>query len=1025
MRLGMVHLSDIHLKGDSNSLVDSFDRLLHSAFSRARDCEKLLVLVTGDLAFSGQRKEYAVAAELLEKIRTKGQVEGVRVEMVICPGNHDCDFTGDSDIRDMLIDGVEADPNKLASKPIQDQLLQVQANFFEFMSEQGLAESSEPKICFSRSIAVGEHSVQVNVLNSAFMSNLNERQGGLFFPVDAIEELDLNEQSLQVFLLHHPFNWFESDNSLAVRKALAERADIILTGHEHTYHVSTIRSHTLQTSYEYFEGSVLQDNSDQTRSEYQFIKIDLEARQLCHEILTFEDGTYSSQLEEEAWREYSTNRTSQDADLQPQFKRWLNDVGANFSHPRKTSNLDFYDLFVAPDLREIQEGEKRTVQLERPIGDEKFQEILRDGTGVVISASEQAGKTHLAKHLIQQLLSIGYLPVYLDCTEVSRVRNENEAERLLLKAIRSQFSGNGRERFLATEVSRRIVFLDDFHRLEISGSDKVELLKFASENFHSFVVLVDEILQLEGLVSGGQSVEALVNLSWFRLLELGHFKREQLIENWLLLGRDTSIPDGEFDRELHLKKTLLDQMIGSKLLPPTPINLLIILQQIEIFSDNPTAASGSSSGYLYELLITFSLRRNLRQLSINGAHTYLTELAEAVWSSGTSKFGRLSTNDFDDFHKRYEELHDLSVRKERLLDSLCKCELLTRTEDGYVGFKYKYSYYFFAARAVAESQSLESNLERLLETIHSEASTNILIFLTYHSSDSKVIDALIRAADSLFSDCSRCDLSAHHKVAQDLVMGSTKFSLPATSARTNRKEVARAVDERDQSQISEEEQEPAADQEVQNLNAAFKTVQILGQVLRNVAESATRSEKDRILESCVSLGLRTLEFIIQALERSSDEFVDLVAKSILRDEDIAMSEKRERAKVMVSRMLESVCTGTIKKISNSIGTQKLERTYKRAFQSDTSTCTDKLIDLAVKLDHFRDFPSPELESLSRAVSDDDLLTATVLRRLVRTHFYLREERQAIRDRYCKVLGISVPEPVKNPYLIAKKGKSQK
>ena len=93
--LSFIHLSDIHFQkysGDAydldadlrNELLIDLSKNFPQSISNANG-----ILICGDIAFSAQKKEYAVASDFLEQLCQQVSLDP---SMVFCvPGNHDVD----------------------------------------------------------------------------------------------------------------------------------------------------------------------------------------------------------------------------------------------------------------------------------------------------------------------------------------------------------------------------------------------------------------------------------------------------------------------------------------------------------------------------------------------------------------------------------------------------------------------------------------------------------------------------------------------------------------------------------------------------------------------------------------------------------------------------------------------------------------------------------------------------------------------------------------------------------------------
>ncbi|HEI2246398.1 TPA: metallophosphoesterase [Escherichia coli] len=96
-----VNISDIHVKESNKKRV--LEKL--SAFQdsliglkKLGGFEKIILLVSGDLAFSGKKAEYGILSNVFEDLATS-------YDLIMCAGNHDHDFSSytDNSVRNHLL----------------------------------------------------------------------------------------------------------------------------------------------------------------------------------------------------------------------------------------------------------------------------------------------------------------------------------------------------------------------------------------------------------------------------------------------------------------------------------------------------------------------------------------------------------------------------------------------------------------------------------------------------------------------------------------------------------------------------------------------------------------------------------------------------------------------------------------------------------------------------------------------------------------------------------------------------------
>lgn len=183
------------------------------------------------------------------------------------------------------------------------------------------------------------------------------------------------------------------------------------------------------------------------------------------------------------------------------------------------------------------------------------------------------------------------------------------------------------------------------------------------------------------------------------------------------------------------------------------------------------------------------------------------------------------------------------------------------------------------------------------------------------------------------------------------------------------------------------------------LNAAGKSIQILGQILRSFSGSLGKERKLELTLACYELGMRTLSSVVQAVKANEVEIVQEYTKW-LREKHAGWDDTKLRLAALgaVRGLVEMMGFGMIKHVSNSVGLRDLSKTFAQA-KVESATVATKLIDLSIKLDHWRDFPGDDVRELEKALKDAGL-SRNLLRGLVWLHYYLfptkdRQERQSI------------------------------
>ncbi len=466
MKILLVQLSDIHLRGE-DSVLSRADKIASAVRDRAPELAACFVVVSGDTAFSGLDEQYTAAVGFLGEVKEElasYSNNGAEVQIVVIPGNHDCDFEAADSVRKRLLDNVEADPDQAPDEEVIDACTRVQENYrgyMDLLDEEGHLKPYN-KLYYEYRFAIGGRTILFRCYNTAWMSRLEERQGQLVYPLNKVAEKH-DGFDLTVSLLHHPYNWLQSENARALRKHVEETSDIILTGHEHdqTY---TVRSSAIGEKNQYIEGGVLQQSWDESVSTFNALLVDLEAQKQKFFHFGWDGEMYVPTLgSDESWDELQVNKllARRDFEVSEEFHEYLEDPGVSLSHPEK-GDLKLSQVFVYPDLREVTGKE----DMLRMIKGERVLDQIADGRKVMILGADESGKSALAKRLFRGLHERGFVPVLVDGSDL-KPRTDEKLYQDFYRLFGEQYSPRFLEKFKQLGRSQRVVIIDDFHRLNL------------------------------------------------------------------------------------------------------------------------------------------------------------------------------------------------------------------------------------------------------------------------------------------------------------------------------------------------------------------------------------------------------------------------------------------------------------------------------------------------------------------------------------------------------------------------------
>jgi hypothetical protein len=93
-------------------------------------------VVSGDIANSGRSSEYEIARTFFQGFMNclRERYEGAQIRLILVPGNHDCNFDIDSQLRINTVNKIGYDTIGTDDSVI-DMCLKVQADFWKFYDD--------------------------------------------------------------------------------------------------------------------------------------------------------------------------------------------------------------------------------------------------------------------------------------------------------------------------------------------------------------------------------------------------------------------------------------------------------------------------------------------------------------------------------------------------------------------------------------------------------------------------------------------------------------------------------------------------------------------------------------------------------------------------------------------------------------------------------------------------------------------------------------------------------------------------
>ncbi len=1032
MKLLFVHLSDAHITEPGTVLEERADRIVAAVRNLETDIDAAFVLLTGDIAYSGRDAEYVHAFSVVAKI-VAGLSAGLKfraggppiVEALAVPGNHDCDLSGDLDVRTVIADEVLKNQEKPITPSLVAACTGVQQNFFNFADtimpgSAATTAGTPPRLATTRVVDVRGEKIQFVCLNTAWLSRNPEVQGTLHLPTQVLP-VRVSSAALVVAMLHHPYNWLASPTSRTFRAALESLADFVFTGHEHES-AKRATATDAGVSLTYFEGAVLHDSDEELPSAFNVLAVDTESRKQRYFVFEWNGELYrvvnGSSLSGAAfgvdWEEFRLNavRKAGSFEINAEWQEFLDDPGVDLWHRRK-ARLSLADIFVFPELKRMEiPGSPPGPR----VASEKVLDLVSRTPCLMISGDNLSGRTSLGKMVFRHLHAQGQVPIWIHGSDA--LPSDEHLGGFLERKFVKQYAEQALEHYRQLEPTRRVVIIDDFDQLP--RSRRFAVLERLGKLAHRVVVFANDLaLDVEQAVASERASPTDVSLDHYRIQPLGHLLRNRLVERWLEIEKP-ECETNEFAHRLDEITRLLTAIIGRNFVPPYPAYLLSVLQASESATAVDTRAS--THGYFYEVFIKTALMRNRTRQQVDVLLSLLAMLAWDLHGRGAESIDEAG---YRRVLRGYEETYAITVAHDGSLEELIKAGILVARGDG-IRFKYDYMRHYFCAAYMRDhmgAPTVQERLSFLAQRLHIDEAANTLLFLVHLSKDPSILECLVRHASDLYKDHRVSDLQADVAFIGAMNVQALDVSYDSTKTREDGLVLEDEI-EPERPSITHPARkgiwdEPIGDDDLSRINKAVKAIQILGQVLKNFPGSLEGPDKYALAKNCYDLGLRALTAVLDTMKGNESALGrDLASLIKMHSPNIREDELRRRAGAGVLAMALLVCLGIVKRVGVSVGACGLEQTYADVL-GEHPTAGYSLIDVCIKLDHMGDFPEGIVKELGRAF-DSWPVPKWVLKALVIENFRLFPVPYDVRQRICAALDISQLQPPRAQLMLVAK-----
>ena len=723
MKTLILHLSDIHFQNASDISKGNLNAIV-KAIKNTEDFSSVIVVVSGDVTFSGMISQYNVAYKFFSNLKNqiKTTFDIGQVEFCIVPGNHDVNHS------DVGLSHEELE--KIFNEDRQDEcLVKEQEKMRAFYNHaNGLHCFSDKKslVCI-KDIVVGGATLRFNLINTGIYSlKTEEDQGFHYLPSYEMDKLSKEGECDYVFtIMHHPHHWYNYKMKKELENRIYEKSDLIFVGHEH--YSSTMEIGFNNSQVKIYSGGELANKGDWSNSEFYAGVLDLDTREYTSYRYKWDatNGLYLRKDEENVV--LGRNRTNK-YNLMP-TRQYMDDLLQDKKYMISGKYTDYY---VFPRLEEEIINEKRMGK--EPAELEEFVTEIRNSKRIIITGRNDSGKTLLLKTLFCKLCE-EYLALFLHAYDI------RSYESTIRNAFNECYSSEDvvYEKFRQAPSADKVLIIDDADAL-----DETELENFlmkAEKEFDIIIYTCSKIVEfdIKERIKRGALEENYVK---YRMQAFYADKREKLVSNIVKI-----IVKQDEQAQANIIQLLCEALVKQRNLFRMDPDFIVQFTKYYCNNIGETIQNdGEIFSKVFEANIVSLIKPYAKKLSVDKILIILDKIA---YGMHCNKKYPMSQVDICEVIDKYNEEFDSEVDYVDFVEILTRANILLKSNTKYYFAEKNYLAYFVAReikRKCLEEQDF-TEFNKALEYACYGINADILLFVTYITDNLNLIRALLDKAE--------------------------------------------------------------------------------------------------------------------------------------------------------------------------------------------------------------------------------------------------------------------------------------
>lgn len=1013
MSFSVIHITDIHMYDDcsKNPIIERKKFIFEACRSVMSPNSQSIIVISGDIAYSGKSTEYENARELICYLKDEiSKYLHSEIKVLLVPGNHDCDFSGLQKMRERLLPTIEK------TSPVDEDTLttvsNVQKGFFDFVNS--FTEYDSLKLCNSYTIDYNGRNIRFLLYNSSWMSTLKEEPGKIVIPINHFS--NINEENFDCIfsVMHHPYNWLQQDNYAEFVKHIRQTTDVLILGHEHRR--DNFRSECQEWSILEWHGKELQgDNSEES----------------AFSIYQFDDAFQNVTTYDFAWEGMLYKCLHQHSDtfmrntlissymLVPskEYMCKIEDPGMIINH-FNTSDVRLSEIFCWHELKQENIQSDLSVKVSEKIRSDIAKKLLEGNISIVIGES-LVGKTSFAKMLFKEYSRYRECCVLCNGEDLNTVIETN-LRKVVERVFVSEYNNEVLDKYRSLSPEERILIIDDFNNNPYHDERRSKMLSFLASYASHIIIFADSKVEMNVICSQIDiSINAKIN--YYEILNFGNAKRKELITKWYCLSDEFASGDKEVEEKIEKANDKINLLLGASngFVPATPIYLINILQNLD--SIVPASFSGSQYGFLYDSLINKSLStikyKNAGEINID-----INIMSALAYKMLKSKSKTFTEEELSEVTSLFKQKKKVLANEHDLLRKMTASRLIESIGTNTYKFTYPYIFYYFSGRYIAynlKDNDVLDQIDYMSSRLYNEKYGNIMIFVCHFANNTEIIENILLIAYTSLDRYAEFDFNNHSEVFEEARKIIDRLLIPKHVGSDHDVDKHRQdeLEQKDDAGIQDgtihdtddiTEEEALREKDMASLSAAMQTMDVLGQIIKNYPGDIDGQLKVYIIDEIHKLGMRIIESMLSTIGLLKEDFIAHIIKTIENQEKSdTLTELIIKVQTAFSWMMANLTYSMIKKTAACLCNESLLLAVEETF-AESPTISEKLIIEDLRFNLLR---KPNVNEVIQLADEfqkksETSFAYTILRSIIAQYLMLNKCGYSVRARLCERFDLS-------------------